>query len=564
MASLATSVEGLAASSAPLRTDEDEQEQTDEIEVLASIYPDSLNVDANSILPTFSINIPLDDVAEMYTCSFFNHGDREPIAQCNLTYLTPILLRVSFPTNYPSLSPPLFSIQIDWLSYFQLKKLCGELDDIWSRNGPGVAIVYEWIDFLKNGTLSFLKVGKALNIGSHVEDKVSVEDLREKRLARFSRSCRDSGIDNRAISGWRPAFQLESGERSDIEQLMGNLIRYDMIMKRKAFLARTHTCLVCWNEEEGKSFTTLSCDHSFCTLCMKEHVGLNVKEGSVDKIVCPDSRCKRAIEPSLIKELLTEEQYDRWERVLLQKTLDCMKDVVYCPRKKCNTPVIEESDNLGQCVQCMFAFCTLCFQSWHPGSQCMSAEDKLRALKMRGSRGNMEEFLRKQMEFVNEQKASLAMKRMGCKQCPGCGCAISKTAGCNKMRCRCGMAFCFLCGEADIDYNHFNQSDSTPGQKRKCVLFSMDEIRRWENQMLDMRVDRYQEQVWRLEGQGVDVNAQQTVPCCYCGQQVFKEGKNNHLTCWSCTRHFCFQCRRPVTKAKDHYSGGKGKCKQHS
>ena len=95
-------------------------------------------------------------------------------------------------------------------------------------------------------------------------------------------------------------------------------MRYDMIMKKKTFLAMAHTCMICWNEKEGKSFTTLACDHSFCTECMEEHAALNIKEGTVDKIVCPDPRCKQPLAPCLIKSLLGDEQYVRWERILLQ------------------------------------------------------------------------------------------------------------------------------------------------------------------------------------------------------------------------------------------------------
>ena len=535
--------------------EEDDQDQKDEIDALSSIFPDTIKIEHGRILPTFSLAITVETADVNYKCAFYNYGEKMPIGTCNLTYLTPILLRVSFPTTYPSVVSPLFSLQIEWLSYFQIKKLCTALDEMWTRNGPGAPIVYDWIDFLKNDTIKFLNIEEEFSIGVRGGEKDSAEDLRAKRLARFSKSSKDNGVDNRAISGWRPAFQLRKGEASDIENLMATLMRYDMIMKKKTFLAKAHTCMICWNEKEGKSFTTLACDHSFCTECMEEHAALNIKEGTVDKIVCPDPRCKQPLAPFLIKSLLGDEQYERWERILLQKTLDCMKDVVYCPRKNCNTPVIEESDNLGQCVKCKYAFCTLCFQSWHPGTVCMTAEDKLRALEMRGNRSNMNEF-RKKLESLKEQsKTALAMQRMGCKQCPACGCTISKIEGCNKMRCFCGIAFCFVCGESGIDYSHFGDG--------KCELFSMHEIRRWENQMLNVGVDRYQEEVWRLQARGVNLNeVQQWISCCFCGQRVIKEGKNNHLTCWSCTRHFCFECRKPVRKASQHY--GKGKCRQHS
>ena len=79
--------------------------------------------------------------------------------------------------------------------------------------------------------------------------------------------------------------------------------------------------------------------------------------------------------------------YRRWERLTLQKTLDAMTDLVYCPR--CEAPVLEEGggDHFGQCASCELAFCTLCREAFHPGMQCMEPEERLKVLGER-ARGN--------------------------------------------------------------------------------------------------------------------------------------------------------------------------------
>ena len=39
-----------------------------------------------------------------------------------------------------------------------------------------------------------------------------------------------------------------------------------------------------------------------------------------------------------MSEVLSEEAFERWERLLLQRTLDAMEDVIYCP--KCSNPIV--------------------------------------------------------------------------------------------------------------------------------------------------------------------------------------------------------------------------------
>lgn len=72
---------------------------------------------------------------------------------------------------------------------------------------------------------------------------------------------------------------------------------------------------------------------------------------------------------------MDEELFARYDRLLLQSTLDLMADVVYCPRKSCGTAVMVEPDTtMGICSACQYAFCTLCKLGYHGVSNC-----KLRA-----------------------------------------------------------------------------------------------------------------------------------------------------------------------------------------
>lgn len=111
----------------------------------------------------------------------------------------------------------------------------------------------------------------------------------------------------------------------------------------------------------------------------------------------------------MMKSVLSEEQNARLESVELERTLNHMMDAVYCPR--CSTISLEDADNCAQCSNCFFAFCSLCNESWHPGTKCLSPEDKLELMRRRmaGTKSGDREFRKREAELQN-----LAHIEVGC------------------------------------------------------------------------------------------------------------------------------------------------------
>lgn len=72
-----------------------------------------------------------------------------------------------------------------------------------------------------------------------------------------------------------------------------------------------------------------------------------------------------------IKGLVSEQEFERYDRLLLKNTLAVMSDVKYCPRITCGSPVvIDKEESMTVCQVCGFAFCILCMLSYHGVEKC--------------------------------------------------------------------------------------------------------------------------------------------------------------------------------------------------
>jgi E3 ubiquitin-protein ligase RNF14 len=405
--------------------------------------------------------------------------------------------------------------------------------------------------------------------------------------------------------------------------LASDLLRHASAAASAAFAATTHACPICLEEVPGarcvRPGSGPDCGaHALCAPCAVSLVRAALAPGGPGPraCACPWPGCGARLDPAALAGagLLSGGEVDGWEGAELQAALAAMPDLLPCPH--CSTPSLADAgDHLAVCPAptCRFAFCGLCLGAWHPAAACLGAAARLAVFRARmaGARptgGQLSELRRREEEYLS----AAAIERSGAKRCPGCGAAIQRSEGCNKMACpSCGTRFCYRCGCGIEGYDHFRAGG--------CVLFEAAELARWERAVggggavmpaggigggfglrerergegggglvgglglggggaqaagLGAAADRAEaaarNQFWAAVGADGAAGAHAAGPprlprCPRCGQGNARVGLNNHLCCFACRGYFCAACGEglPARGGGLHF-GRAPKCQQHS
>ncbi|CAG5123610.1 unnamed protein product, partial [Candidula unifasciata] len=318
-------------------------------------------------------------------------------------YLSPLYLHSTLPPSYPSQNPPQFHLSCGWLSKDQLTSLSHEMENLWAE-GSQMPILFTWVNWLEDNVLRHLGITDQLVLQPSIPD-TEVEE--ETNIVPY--------IEN-------------------MNEVIADMIRYNRRQLDIEFCKNLQECHVCYCEKPGEKFFRLfECKHHFCRDCMADFCLMHVQQGTVEALKCPDRGCNTIIPPYIVQAVMGPEAYQRWEQLLLQKTLDAMSDTVYCPR--CNSLVITEAEeelHLARCPQCFFAFCTECQQGWHQGRNCVSDEQVLEDIQKKAPTGLSREEEKKYQELkrkAEEEMKSRMLMKNNIRNCPNCRIRVEKDGG---------------------------------------------------------------------------------------------------------------------------------------
>jgi hypothetical protein len=195
-------------------------------------------------------------------------------------------------------------------------------------------------------------------------------------------------------------------------------------------------CEICLVQFSINQSITLDCNHRFCSSCMKSYLNTLMKESSfANKIGCP--KCNALISYETLKSNSDPDIFEHYLEFTImafqpEEKLEVMKWCINCDYG-CTIPIDEEN---FICPNCGSEYCPKCNKK-HYMSKCQDLKSSKTAEELKALLGENEEF------FTNIMKDYI--------QCPNCGEAIQKVAGCNFLKCiwpRCkGICFCAICNK---------------------------------------------------------------------------------------------------------------------
>uniref|UniRef100_A0A4W2EZ34 E3 ubiquitin-protein ligase RNF14 n=1 Tax=Bos indicus x Bos taurus TaxID=30522 RepID=A0A4W2EZ34_BOBOX len=430
---------------------EDREAQEDELLALASIYDGDEFRKAESVQGGETrIHLDLPQNFKIFVSGNSNECLQNSGFEYTICFLPPLVLNFELPPDYPSSSPPSFTLSGKWLSPTQLSALCKHLDNLWEEH-RGSVVLFAWMQFLKEETLAYLNIVSPFELTMGSQKKV------QRRMAQASSNTEldfggatGSDIDQEEVVDERAVQDVES-----LSSLIQEILDFDQAQQIKCFNSKLFLCNICFCEKLGSEcMYFLECRHVYCKACLKDYFEIQIRDGQVQCLNCPEPKCPSVATPGQVKELVEAELFARYDRLLLQSTLDLMADVVYCPRPSCQLPVMQEPGcTMGICSSCNFAFCTLCRLTYHGVSPCKVTAEKLMDLRneyLQADEANKrfleQRYGKRVIQKALEEMESKEWLEKNSKSCPCCGTPIEKLDGCNKMTCTgCMQYFCWIC-----------------------------------------------------------------------------------------------------------------------
>lgn len=90
-------------------------------------------------------------------------------------------------------------------------------------------------------------------------------------------------------------------EGYDVASILPSLRDYNQTQIDKRFQSETFTCKICFEPKLGaQSMRFKGCDHVYCKECLKSYFEIQIREGNVNQLSCPDAKCNSQATPAQV------------------------------------------------------------------------------------------------------------------------------------------------------------------------------------------------------------------------------------------------------------------------
>lgn len=177
--------------------------------------------------------------------------------------------------------------------FYQLTALCKRLDDLWQEN-QGSVVLFNWIQFLKEEALEFLGLQSPLEIPSSSKHS----QVERCRTDGASKRAENAGAEKKKPGELDPRAVLEAEPHAD---LVRQLLDFDEAQRQKVFDSTVFCCGICFSEKLGSDCVLFKeCRHVYCRACVSEYFHIQIRDGKVQCLTCPEPKCTSVATPSQV------------------------------------------------------------------------------------------------------------------------------------------------------------------------------------------------------------------------------------------------------------------------
>lgn len=128
---------------------------------------------------------------------------------------------------------------------------------------------------------------------------------------------------------------------------------------------------------------------------------------------CPAVKCGKTINEVDLSSLLSEEQFEKYQKFAIKNAMELQQDISWCPNPHCDFAFFyeEKGDSIFKCPVCDLKFCLDCRVDYHRGQTCKEFQ--------RSNKRDQNDIAFEEFAIGNKLK-----------QCPFCSHWVQKSKGC--------------------------------------------------------------------------------------------------------------------------------------